>query len=216
MGASRELKESFEWNNGHSLNVVVNLEQRQPEWVSRQWQSWFERYRCRGTIIHVHGLVRVDSPNAEFCHFCAFSEMFRRTHYCEGSNSHVPADYIALSEFVHSDVQSSMLVDPLQFIENPERVFLVFASFVMGLDRLDQLDGIRVYTANFRLFLPCVHWSLPKDRELRSLCCFSGERDRIGSCQLVGEVVKGGTQVMQEVTNKQSKLHDGKFSIGSQ
>lgn len=137
-----------------------------------------------------------------------------------------PGSDADVSQRICREVESAVLIDPVEFMDDPQGIFGVGGATVIRLYALDGFDGVRVnplelmQTAPWRgfpgLLLDTMEQVNPKvvaalrskDGEFRRLLC--RRRDGVWSVmhnrQFKGEMVKRGAERMNGITRDQGKL----------
>lgn len=205
------LQEGFEGRDSNSHNLIQDHVEVNEQWLSRQWQSWFKCHQRRGAIVHIHGLIRINSGNNELCNFCAFFETFTLHQSFKSDNRHVAPRKVILHHVLGDEVQCPMFVNSFEFVENPKGMLAIVRAQQLRLNSLDQIRRMRINASDSSVFLPCVHWTLPEDRELALASSLVREGTGVFCGEFVDQMVESTSEIVEEIPQDQPAFNGGEI-----
>jgi hypothetical protein len=197
----------------HPSDTIGELRERWDDRFTLASPALLKRYVEGELSIHLHIRCLLDGGSAEFCAVFERANHLGTTHGeieafhgafplpgCEPKREGLPAQGAA------DNVDKSVLISHVEFVDVPERVF---AKLVPSLVRLKPLDCVHDSDAGSLLFLGSSgfvflgvpFFGFPDDGKLRPGVGFTA----VGEHQLVHQVVERGTQVVDRVPDDEAE-----------
>lgn len=220
------LQEADEWREYVGQDVVVEIAENSHNGLStNERRIGVEKDVEVRAKARINFLAWVNDAGERPSYFSATINYRREA---DGSGSRKAADVLRLQRIeggafkcANREVQKSVLIDPIQFMDTPQRVALVRAPTVVRLEPLDDFLSRRVHAtgleeATTRSGLPSVRTLasqaietgaaiaplVPEDGEFRALHDIIGERGSVRRSEFETEVVKRRSQALEHLSDE--------------
>jgi hypothetical protein len=196
-------KEGAQGWNHRSENMVADVVQGHSDFPNLSWRSLAEAYPKNVCEIHLHCRDWVAGGGLVPCNYCVVfdrSQISLDVRDADRGSAGRTGEEGDGSGYHKNHVGQAVLVDARKLMEYPQRMGGEVLSSTVRLQSLDDCPRDWRDAPDFAALLVGPHGTVAKNGELRSLSDLRRQRGTgVGFREGVGEVVKGGTEIVNAV-----------------